>query len=541
MSLRVSAYCRVSTDREDQANSLKSQKEYFKSYIEGHEDWTLAEVYADEGISGTNTRKREAFNQMIQDAEAGMIDLILTKEVSRFARNTVDTLNYTRKLKALGIGVIFINDNIDTRDNDGELRLTIMASMAQEESRKTSERVKWGQTRRMEAGVVFGNNSTYGFDTRGGKLYVKKDEAAVVRLIYHKFLNEKKGTHVIARELYEEGIAPPRSATGKWSCVMVRRILRNEKYVGDLLQKKFVTTDYLTHKKVENRGREEQVYLRDHHKAIVDRSTWDAVQKELKARSAQQGDKSKYSNRYWCSGKIRCGACGSRFVPRITKRTNGDVYKIWGCHSRVHYGNWKKNASGEYVGCNMRMVNDKVLTACVQYVLQQLDLDYESIITELAGDIQRVREGSSSALDVDQLEARKADLERRKGRVMDAYFSETISKEEMLQMKAKYDAELEKLELQLSKRANEERIRAERQVGLEEIVRTIRESISTSEEVFAETIEGIVVFDDYIELRVRYLPVAFKIRYTTSGKRSEYTVTITDCELCPLDAAALDP
>ena len=380
MPLRVAAYCRVSTDREDQANSLRSQQAYFTTYIRTHQDWILREVYADEGISGTSTRKREAFNRMIAQAEAGGLDLILTKEVSRFARNTVDTLEYTRKLKSLGVGVIFINDNIDTRENDGELRLTIMASIAQEESRKTSERVKWGQTRRMEAGVVFGNNSTYGFDTRGGQLFVKPEEAQVVRLIYHKFLNEGKGTHVIARELYEAGIDPPKTATGKWSAVMILRILRNEKHVGDLLQKKHVTPDYLNHKKVSNRGQEKQVMIQNHHEAIIDRETWDAAQRELARRSAQQGDKSKYSNRYWCSGKIYCGCCGSRFVLRNRKRPNGDLYMAWGCHSRVHYGNWKRDGRGENVGCNMRMVNDKSLSAIVRFVLGQLELDSDAIV-----------------------------------------------------------------------------------------------------------------------------------------------------------------
>lgn len=531
ISLQVAAYCRVSTDRGDQANSLHSQQKYFKEYIESHEDWILAEVYADEGITGTCTRRREAFNRMIRDADAGRIDLILTKEVSRFARNTVDTLEYTRKLKGRGIGVIFINDNIDTRDNDGELRLTIMASMAQEESRKTSERVKWGQKRRMEEGVVFGNNSIYGFEIHEGKIAVKEDEAVVVRQIYHKFLNEGKGTHVIARELYEEGINPPKSATGRWSCVMVRRILRNEKYVGDLLQKKEITLDYLTHKKKINRGEEGQVYLRDHHEAIIDRATWEAVQAELASRNAQQADKSKYSNRYWCSGKIRCGTCGSRFVPRITKRKNGDIYKIWGCHSRVHYGNWKKNGQGEYVGCNMRMVNDRSLITCVQYVLRQLDLDYDSIIAELTSEIQKVREGTDASLTLERLTACQADLNRRKERVMDAYFSETITKEEMLRMKEKYDAQLEKVGSQLNKLTQEEQIRTQQQTGLEGLVKIIRESVTCSEEVFAETVERILVYEEYIEIQIRYLPVKFRVWYSTSGTRANYTTKIGRCEV----------
>lgn len=526
MPLRVGAYCRVSTDREDQANSLASQKRYFADYIEQHGGWVLADIYPDEGLSGTTTRRREQFNRMIADAEAGRLDLILTKEVSRFARNTVDTLEYTRRLKRLGIGVIFLGDNIDTRDNDGELRLTLMASMAQEESRKTSQRVKWGQQRRMEAGVVFGNNSIYGFHLTGGKLTVKEDEAAVVRHIYHKFLHEGKGTHVIARELYEEGIPTPRSATGKWSCVMVRRILRNEKYVGDVLQKKFVTLDYLTHKKVENKGQEEQILLRDHHEAIIGRPTWEAVQTELTRRAEKRADSSKYSNRYWCSGKLRCGACGSRFVPRTTKRRDGSAYKTWGCHSRVHYGNRKQNSQGDYEGCGMRMVNDKTLTACVQFVLQQLGLDYDALVREVAADIQKVTAQPSREHDIPRLQARQADLIQRKERVMDAYFAGDVTREEMLEMKAKYDAELEKINVLLSEQAASARAQAEQAQSHQTLVRTIRESVTRSEEVFAEVVEEVVVYQEYITIRVRNLPLTFRLWYTTSGARENYTTNI---------------
>lgn len=531
MPLRVAAYCRVSTDREDQANSLQSQQTYFRSYIQGHSNWILAEIFADEGVTGTSTRRREAFNRMIAAAQAGTLDLILTKEVSRFARNTVDTLEFTRRLKALGVGVIFINDNIDTRDNDGELRLTIMASMAQEESRKTSERVKWGQKRRMEAGVVFGNNSTYGFETRQGKLFVKPEEAEVVRRIYHKFLNEGKGTHVIARELYEEGIAPPKTATGKWSCVMIRRILRNEKYVGDLLQKKYVTVDYLTHRKVENRGREEQVYLRDHHTAIIDRETWESVQRELARRNAVQGDGSKYSNRYWCSGKIHCGGCGSRFTLRKTTRPNGDVYKTWGCHSRVHYGSWKQNGQGESVGCNMRMLNDKTLTACVQFVLQQLEINADAIVADLVEDIQKLQSTSQDSAAMESLRAKRAAVEEKKTRALDAFCGGQITGEDLAVLRSRYDQELDALDKQA--RQAEETIQTieAQKAGLDGIVKTLRMGLDQSEEVYRETIERITVFEDYIDIKVCYVPEVFRLWYTTSGKRDNYTTVIDRWEM----------
>mgnify|MGYP001232151213 CR=1 FL=1 len=202
--LQVAAYCRVSTDKEDQANSFEAQQRYFREYIQRQPDWELQGIYADEGFSGTSTNKRVEFNKMLHAAELGQIDLIVTKEVSRFTRNTVDALQITRELRRRGVGVLFLNDSLDTRTNDGELRLTIMSSVAQDESRKTSERSKWGQMRSMEKGVVFGG-SLLGYDVIGGKMTVNPEGAEVVRLIFHKYLQERKGCSTIARELREAG------------------------------------------------------------------------------------------------------------------------------------------------------------------------------------------------------------------------------------------------------------------------------------------------------------------------------------------------
>ena len=177
---RVAAYCRVSTENEDQANSFESQRRYFKQYIERNPSWELYGIFADEGISGTNTKKRKEFNRMVACAKDGEFDLVITKEISRFARNTLDSIYYTRELKKHGVGVIFLNDNINTLDGDAELRLAIMSSIAQEESRKTSERVKWGQKRQMERGVVFGR-SMLGYDVKGGNMYVNEEGAEIVQ------------------------------------------------------------------------------------------------------------------------------------------------------------------------------------------------------------------------------------------------------------------------------------------------------------------------------------------------------------------------
>ena len=270
--LRVAAYCRVSTDSRDQANSFASQQTFFRSYIEKHREWTLCGIFADSGASGTSTSKRPEFLRLMEHAQQGAVDLIITKEISRFARNTLDSIYYTRTLRRLGVGVIFLSDGINTLEGDAELRLAILSSLAQEESRRTSERGKWGQRRRMEQGVVFGR-SMLGYDVRGGVMTVNPEGAEVVRRIFSKFLDEGKGVWRIARELDEEGVRPMRAE--KWNRSVVLRILRNEKYCGDLVQQKTCTPDFLTHEKKANHGQEEFVILRGHHEPIISRERFE--------------------------------------------------------------------------------------------------------------------------------------------------------------------------------------------------------------------------------------------------------------------------
>lgn len=332
---RVAVYCRVSTDREEQASSFESQQEYFRRYIEKNPDWELAEIFADEGITGTDTRRRKAFNRMIESAWQGRFDMIITKEISRFARNTLDSIFYTRELRKHGVGVIFLNDGINTMDGDSELRLAIMSSIAQEESRRTSERVKWGQRRQMEKGVVFGR-SMLGYDVKDGRMYINKEGAETVRLIFRKFVDEGKGTHVIARELCEEGVKPVR--VKEWSATVILRVLRNEKYCGDLVQGKTYTPDFLTHKKICNTGQEKFVIIKNHHEPIVSRETFERADKILAERSQSQTGKPKYSGRYIFSGKIKCGKCGRNFTARSRKRSDGSEYRVWRCYGAVKGG-----------------------------------------------------------------------------------------------------------------------------------------------------------------------------------------------------------
>ena len=444
--MKVAAYCRVSTDKEDQANSFESQQRYFRDYIRSQPGWELYEIYADEGITGTSTRKREAFRRMIRDAELGRFELILTKEVSRFSRNILDTIADTRRLRRLGVGVRFVNDGIDTLQPDAELRLSIMGSLAQEESRKTSSRVKWGQTRRMEQGVVFGR-SLLGYDVAGGKMTINPAGAEVVRLIFHKYVRERKGTTVIARELREAGI---RTLTGstRWSSTVVLKILRNEKYCGDLRQKKTITPDYLTHRKQYNRGQEPFVFLRDHHQPIIPRPLWEAAQRELERRDSDGRLQSGHGNRYPLSGKVRCGLCGKSFVSRSRQRGDGSRYRTWRCATATAEGGARTDPAGHRVGCAIGyQLRNQTGLELVRQSVQRLNLDRETIIeeiTQLAWQAVQASDQSRRA-GARQLRQQVEETLERKRVALDAFLARDIFRSDLDLMNGEYDQRLERL------------------------------------------------------------------------------------------------
>lgn len=388
---RVAAYCRVSTDKEDQANSFENQQYYFRQYIEHHPDWELYKIFADEGLSGTSTKKRKAFNHMIACAKNGELDLILTKEISRFARNTLDSIYYTRELKKHGVGVLFLNDNINTLDSDAELRLAIMSSIAQEESRKTSERVKWGQKRQMEKGVVFGRD-LLGYDVRSGKMSINEEGACIVRLIFHKFVHEKKGCYVIARELQEAGILPIRRIQ-KWQNTTILRILRNEKYCGDLVQKKTYTPDFLSHEKKTNLGEEEFIIIKNHHEPIISREIFNEANRILDERSKSQKGKAKYSNHYPFSGKIKCGYCGSSYVARYKTRKNKSQYKAWRCIEAAKHGSPHIDQYNQRIGCTGPSIHTEDIIYLMSLTIKNLSYNKKEVADHLFAVI-------SSALDM---------------------------------------------------------------------------------------------------------------------------------------------
>ncbi len=524
--LRVSAYCRVSTDKDDQANSFESQQRYFREYIDRNPEWELVQIFADEGISGTSTKKRKEFNRMIRLAKTGEMDLIITKEVSRFARNTVDTLQYTRDLKKIGVYVLFMNDNINTKDPDAELRLTIMASIAQEESRKTSQRVKWGQKRRMEQGVVFGRDML-GYDVRGGKLYINEEGAKTVRLIYHKFLEEGKGTYIIARELREAGIETS-THMKEWSNIVILRVLRNEKYCGDLIQKKTYTPDYLSHEKKANRGQEEYIVLRDHHKPIISRETFERTQKELERRSPSLEQKAKHSNRYCLSGKIQCGCCGSRFVSRTKKRKNGSQYKAWRCYKAAQHGLLKTDKMGNQIGCAVnRQIRDEDFMLMLQMVIKHLQYNKERLISDLIEIVKLVMSVSEGEeMDISKLEQKLEAIIEKKERLLDLYLGQDISKDEYCRMSEHYDADMENVRQRIKETEKQKELTANQEEMMADIAVTIR-ILALGEKqddtFYRNIVEKIVVHNrEHIEVYLNLLPCKWSyILVELSGNSSK--------------------
>jgi DNA invertase Pin-like site-specific DNA recombinase len=332
---RVAGYARVSTNEEEQLTSYEAQVDYYTKHIQSNPEWEFVEVYTDEGISATSTKKRDGFNRMIRDALDGKIDLIITKSVSRFARNTVDTLTTVRKLKEKGIEVYFEKENIYTLDSKGELLITIMSSLAQEESRSISENVTWGMRKRFSDGKVSVPYKQFLGYEKGADGFpsIVEEEAEIVRLIYRLFLYGKSPSF-IASLLTDEGVLTP-GGKAKWRPNVIISILTNEKYKGDAILQKRFTLDFLTKKMKVNEGEVPQYLVRNSHPAIIEPELFDLVQFEMNRR-AQSGRWGTSSHVF--SGKIFCGECGGMYGPKTWHSTDEYRRVVWQCNGKYAGG-----------------------------------------------------------------------------------------------------------------------------------------------------------------------------------------------------------
>lgn len=344
--LRVAAYCRVSTDDEEQLTSYEAQKNYYTDKIMTNKEWTMAGIFADEGITGTSARKRPEFLRMIRQCKQGKIDIVLTKSISRFARNTVDCLNYVRALKELGIAVIFEKENMNTLEVDSEILITMLGAFAQSESESISANVRWGIRQAMKEGkATIQYKYLYGYRKGDdGKPEIIPDQAEVVRKIYDLFLS---GTPVRGIQEYLNASAVPNiNGESKWARSAIDSILTNEKYCGDVLLQKTYIDDCINKKVKKNTGQLPMYLVQNHHEGIISRETFDAAQAELSRRNAGRSPskknaptgRSRYSSKYALSDRLYCGECGTRYQRCTWRNRDGSKRIVWRCVSRVDYG-----------------------------------------------------------------------------------------------------------------------------------------------------------------------------------------------------------
>ena len=408
--IRVAAYCRVSTEFEEQESSYAVQVEHYTTYIKGNPEWELVEVYADDGISGTNTKKRNEFNRMMDDCKAGKIDMILTKSISRFSRNTVDCLKYTRELKALNIAVFFEKENINTLDAKGEVLMTIMAALAQQESESLSANVRLGiQFRNQQGKVQVNYNRFLGYTKDDdGKLIIVPQEAAIVRRIYAEYMDGASFLQ-IKRSLEADGIVNGAGNT-KWHESNIKQILTNEKYIGDALLQKTYTVSVLEKKRVSNNGFAPKYYVEGSHDAIIDKDVFLRVQAEIARRAniLSDGKKRIYSSRYALSSIVVCGHCGDIFR-RIKWNNRGCKSTVWRCVSRV-----LKKSSG--IDCLARTIHEEVLQAAVVTAVNDAWSKRDAIIPKLRKNIRTVLEEDSDA----RLEEIDEAIRQKQAQLLDA-------------------------------------------------------------------------------------------------------------------------
>jgi len=521
--MKVAAYCRVSTDSSDQMNSLENQTSFFRDYIRQNPTWEFVGIYSDEGVTGTSVNGRVQFSRMIDSAERGEIDLILAKEVSRFARNTVDALNYTRQLRRHGVGVFFINDNINTLDSDGELRLSLMSMLAQEESRRTSARVRWGMRRQMEQGFVF-SPPMLGYDCRDGRLTINPAEAEIVRRIYELYVCQKIGTKRIAQILAEEN-TPLSKRLKCWSPTAVMRILTNEKYAGDLIQQKTKVVDYLTHRSVRNT--EETIVFRDHHEPVVARELWEEAQRIRHSRSRDRigSNPANHSNRYWCSGKIECGVCHGSCVTK-TKKAQYDTTRIYHCK---HTGQFE---NGIGACTNKTYIDERILCACMQFVIRKLSLDTEEIQQHILEALNSSAEKVRMPDPITILEKQVEEQTGKKKKMLSLLLEDVLSKEDYRSAVRDCDAELAELNRKIGILRQTVKHSVQSAEHCPEILEQIRKYTAqeiVTKHLYSEILEKIIMYDNaHVEVYLLGMARPFSVVYRRTGRGTQYTVFCED-------------
>lgn len=423
---RVAAYVRVSTDGEEQLNSFQSQKRYYQDKISKNPEWAMVGIYSDEAVTGTKTLHRNGFLNMIQDCMDGLIDVILTKSISRFSRNLVDTLQYVRMLKEKGIAVIFEKENINTLSMESEMALALLSTLAQNEVESLSANVKMGVKMKMKRGEMMGFNGCLGYDyhKEDKSITVNQDEAEVVRFIFDRYL-EGYGANAIVRLLERAGKINKKGEV-KWTSSGVRGILKNEKYKGDLLLGKTFTVDPISKRRLANMGEEEQYYIKDNHEPIVSREVWEKAKeiRESRYRPNTMSDaatRTKYSRKFAFSSKCQCAFCGTYFTRRSHHQDTQHKKPVWKCRTATNKG---------IANCpNSKAIDEVIIENAFLEMFQLLAENFDDVLESVLLSVENTLVTDESAMKLERMTKKLSTLESKRKKLTDMLLDDKITKE----------------------------------------------------------------------------------------------------------------
>lgn len=529
LPLRVTFYARVSTDMDAQLNSLDNQVQYYTELIQSKPNWTFVPGYIDEGISGGTTKKRDDFNRMIADAKAGRFDFIITKEISRFSRSTLDSIKYTQELLDYNVGVLFQNDNINTLDSDSEFRLVVMAGVAQDEIRKLSERIKFGFRQSIKNGRVLGNDKLYGYDKKNCVMTINEEEAEIVRRVFDLYANHGLGTRKISQKLTEMGYT---SREGNaFNTLTIRHILENPKYKGWYCGNKTQSLDYRTKKKVFLDESEWVMYPDPTIPAIVSEELWDRANALYKERSRQMKEHSSgasYHNRYPYSGKIYCEEHGTTFHRQTLESSKG-TKEVWQC---------KVYRTKGRAACSAPQVRSAELDQVMAQIFTEMMKDKNAIIDALLTVLRSVPQEVDYSRAKGRMEEEIAAVNAKKDRLLELSMADALTVAEFKQRNDAFNQQLRELEAQLMTIQTEQQRQEDSAMDMEKIRQVLDRELSFQDGInshlVAAILEKIVVkkestkqeihLDIFLKLGVRFEAVYDPKNLPASINRAKNTM-----------------
>lgn len=474
LPLRVTFYARVSTDQDEQINSLENQVQYYTELIQSKPNWKFVPGYVDEGISGGSTKKRDNFNRMIRDAKAGMFDFIITKEISRFSRSTLDSIKYTQELLDYNVGVFFQNDNINTLDTDSEFRLVIMAGVAQDEIRKLSERLKFGFRQAIKNGHVLGNDKLYGYDKKDCVLTVNEEEAEIIRIIFDLYGNQRLGTRTISKRLMELGYT---SREGNaFNTLTIRHILENPKYKGWYCGNKSQSVDYRTKRNILLDESEWVTYPDPSIPAIVSEELWNRANALYKRRREEMKSHSSgvsFHNRYPYSAKIYCEEHGTTFHRQVIQTKKGQQ-EVWQCKVYRSHGR---------AACSAPQIRSSDLDVILGDIFKELVRDKEKIIDSLVTVLTNIPKEVDYGKLRCQVENEMDDLERKKNRLLDLSIAGALTVEEFKERNDAFNAQILECQGKLTAIRQEEENRTSEELDIPAIRLALDEALRFTGEI----------------------------------------------------------